>query len=364
MVATRFSAPFRLAAGVRLQRLRDFIPSSKSLRKDRLEEFISSWPNSMAGDLRLYLRDLHRRASFHQKTTAGAYCPPYWIPLPRWLAKKYRKSARSPNIMQRFISDVIWGQYCLFLFVRIQDDLYDGQAEFPSLIYASDQFLFEAEAVFSRYFTRTSPFWGIYRHCLRMSTRAIVQVDRLQRSAHAKGGILLEEYAEVASIFKIASSAVCIRARRMKDFVRLVRLADELAKASQILDDLEDVLEDLERKRFNYASVVLLQDAGKRMARRDPAALVAESLWLRRGLKDLLSEVRRHLTRAQKAIEPLGIAEMNKYLADYGSSLDRLEADLHRERVRIFFKGIPHSKKDIHERRPSGKSSARPLALD
>lgn len=237
--------------------------SRKSLWKDRLDKCIYSWPDSMARDLRRYLRDLRRRVFARKRTATSEARSPYWIPLPQWLARKYRRDAGSRNITQRFISDVMWGQYCLFLFLRIQDDVFDGQADFPSLIYASDQFLFEAESLFLKYFSGTSPFWDIYHDCLRRSTRGIIQADRLQRTVHTKCENLLGKYAEVSSIFKVGSAAVCVRADRMKDFVHITRFADELAKAGQILDDFEDVVEDLERKRFNYAAIVLLHGAAK-----------------------------------------------------------------------------------------------------
>jgi hypothetical protein len=192
-----------------------------------------------------------------------------------------------------------------------------------------------------------SPFWKIYRDCLQQSTRAITQVDRLQRSAHTKGEKLLEEYAAVSSIFKVASAAICFRVHQMKDFAYLTRFADELAKASQILDDFEDVVEDLERKRFNYAAIVLLRGAVQKITQCDPIKLIAESLLFKKGPRDILDEVRQHLKRAQKVVEPLGIAEIKEYLTGYEAVLDRLESDFHGERVKLFFSRIPKIRKSI-----------------
>jgi len=241
---------------------------------------------------------------------------------------------------RNFLNDILWGQYCLFLFVRIQDDLFDGQADSPSLLFASDQFLFEAECTFSNHFRCESPFWDIYRRCLQSTTRAIVYVDRLQQTQSSSPQKLLAEYAWVCAIFKVGSVAICAKFNRMKDFTRVAAFADEMAIAGQILDDLEDIEEDLQRKRFNYTTTFLLHYPKKRKSpRNETLRQIAENLLFTNVATKLFLELQRRLELADEALRPLQLMASRKYLRFYRQSLDNMENQLHRQRVKLLFDG-------------------------
>src|SRR3954462_8337940 len=46
---------------------------------------------------------------------------------PAWVHDARRTPVTSENLNSRVL-DVLWGQYALFLYIRIQDDLLDGQS--------------------------------------------------------------------------------------------------------------------------------------------------------------------------------------------------------------------------------------------
>jgi hypothetical protein len=231
------------------------------------------------------------------------------------------------------VRDVLWAQFCLFLFVRIQDDLFDGQATDKRLIYAADQFLIEAERTFGRYFARSSPFWSLFHQALESSTRAILRVDQLQQEPCGRPAQLLEAYAQVAAIFKVGTAAVCLKMRRGRDLVALSRFADEMAMAGQILDDLEDVEEDLRRRRFNYVAKRLL-DGG----RADPTQAVervAREIVLGDGARRVLGEAARHTQRAAAALERLDCPAASAQVESSLRALARLGRTLHRRSIEL-----------------------------
>jgi hypothetical protein len=89
-----------------------------------------------------------------------------------------------------------------------------------------------------------------------------------------------------------------------------------MAKAGQIMDDLADLDEDLERKRSNYASRVLNSFGTRKPARGTPDV----------GVKDigrlavqevLFREFRSHVNAASHRIAPLAMPEMMEYLENY-----------------------------------------------
>ncbi len=299
----------------------------------------------MAAGFRRYLTNFRRKQVARRDRNARIHNHPYWISLPSWLLAAYRRERRGEIRSTKFLNDILWAQYCLFLSVRIQDDLFDRQADSLSLIFISDQFQVEAELAFSHYFGRKSTFWDVYRNCLQSTTRAIIRVDTLQRTPRANPETLLGEYAKVSAIFKVGSAALCDRFHRMNDFSRIARFADEMAIVGQILDDLEDIDEDLQRNRFNYVASVLLPSRPKKTVPRKLLGQIAENLLFNGGLNNILNKVRRHLRLAHEALDPLKIRAPTKFIASYQNAVDKMENDLHRQTVSLIFGRTYHMKR-------------------
>jgi hypothetical protein len=293
----------------------------------RAESWVRSWPSP------------HSVAPFRKSRLATEGTPtrrpmalqisPYWTMLPLALAGRKRRRRPAP----RFVRDVLWAQFCLFLFVRIQDDLFDGQAAEKGLIYVADQFLIEAERTFGRHFARSHRFWGLLHDALETSTRAILRVDQLQQEGSARPPELLEAYAQVAEIFKVGTAAVCLKQRRPRDLVALSRFADEMAMAGQIIDDLEDVEEDLRRCRFNYVAKRLL--AGHSAEPAQAVQRVAREIMLGEGALRILSEAECHVERASTALGGVDCAAARAEVACSLRALARLKTVFHRRSVEV-----------------------------
>lgn len=250
---------------------------------------------------------------------------PSWRLLPSMLAERSRHDSGRARLPRSFLRDVRWGQYCLYLFTRFQDDLFDGQSDSPVSIYASDQCLFEAERVFSLYFPKNAWFWGVYRDSLRLTTRSIVEVDRLQQRASGRPGQLLEGYARVGEILKVGSAAVCAKMNQRAAFHRVSLFCDEMAKAGQILDDLQDLAEDLKRQRHNYVATVIrsLRKHGEHGGGKQQAFF--EGLLSLAACEHVFAQARKHLSNASTVITKLALPGMNEYLDEYGKALLKAE---------------------------------------
>jgi hypothetical protein len=238
-----------------------------------------------------------------------------------------------PPISARIVEDVLWGQFCLFLFVRMQDDVFDGHEPDRRLIYAADQFLFEAERTFGRHFARSSRFWSLFHDALEASTRSIVRVDGMQRVADGRPEDLLKGYAEVAAIFKVGTAAVCIKTRRLTDLDALSRFADEMSMAGQIVDDLEDVEEDLRRGRFNYVAKRLL--AGRTATSDEALPLLTREIVVADGAFRVLSEAESHVQRATAALDDIDCQAARAQATESLRSLAHFKSRLHRRSVEM-----------------------------
>jgi hypothetical protein len=153
----------------------------------RMGEFLAGWPRPLAQEFARYREGLRRGASAH---AAWGQSPPlpYWMRLPVWIAGE---SARS------VAAEALWGGYCLFYPIRIQDDLFDGQLDRSILAHVPALFLAECQRTFGRLFPWESEFWELFRRSVNSTTSGIATVAGLQRDLHSSPLSLLEQYGKV-----------------------------------------------------------------------------------------------------------------------------------------------------------------------
>jgi hypothetical protein len=298
----------------------------------RLESCWQSWPAPLAEAARQYFS--RRPADGRVAVPRGRHLDYPWLLLPIWLMTAFRPRPTRADVA--WLREVLWGQYTLYLVVRIHDDVFDGQASGPFLVYVGDRFLLESEQAFDRHVDVR--FWPTFRAALVETLSGIVEVDALQRRRVPPGPKLLRAYARVSAIFKVGAAAVCLRCARTAAFPRIARFKDELAMASQILDDLLDMEEDLARGRRNYVASVVLGAARAAPGRQDVLDQIGARIVLGDGLQPVLDEVGRHLTAAGRAIAPLGLPPAESYVAQLQRHLARLRQEVHRTRVEKIFR--------------------------
>jgi len=294
--------------------------------QQRLSEYLNTRPPAVLEDVKGYLGS--REAA--KDTARGARDDRYWTLLPGWLLRSPRFAGRA-ELNPGFLRDVLWGQYCLFLVIRIHDDLLDGQARSPALLFVADGLLVESERSFAKHLQRAS-FWHLFRDLLDTTLRAILEVDALQR---CPGGIRAEtvgKYGDVASIFKVGSAAVCAKCRRMDDFQRVSRFADHLAVANQVVDDLRDVQEDLDRGRYNFAATHfgIRQDASPA----EQTRAIGHAVLLDDGMGSLINLVKDHYDAALVEIQSIGLDPAQVFVKRAQRALAEFARDTHRSRVR------------------------------
>jgi hypothetical protein len=282
------------------------------------------WPKAIADDAIGYFQKIEARSA------TGS--DPYWLELPRWLHKSPRFVGRG-RVDSCFLSDVLWAQYCLFLFGRMSDDVFDGESAPPALMYLGDDLLIEAQRAFASHLPG-GPFWPLFRKLVATSLHGVLEADALQRRPDGAARDYLTAYARMAAILKAGTAAMCIRYGRMADYPRLSAFVNNVAIAGQIVDDIVDVQADLARARFNFAASCLMAQGH---AGPDPTAQIGHRIVFEDGLGAVVEKSGRHADRAAAAIRPLKIPEADAYMNEFRNSLQVLSGTLHRARVEYLF---------------------------
>jgi hypothetical protein len=176
---------------------------------------------------------------------------PSWMLLPIWLNQAWATS--TPGML-----DILWGQYALFLSIRLQDDLLDRHVTDLRLQFVADRFLIESLASLQTLSELDESFWRYYRHCLRETVDGIFEVHGLEERAAGFTEGHLHLHAKVGAIFKIGTAAVCDLNGRWPETEWTTQLQDQLAIFSQICDDLGDVVQDVAKGRYTYVGNTLI----------------------------------------------------------------------------------------------------------
>jgi hypothetical protein len=177
-----------------------------------------------------------------------------------WLAKQHGLPISS-------VSDLLFAQECVFLAIRLQDDLFDRHMEPGAAVFAPTLLFLGAHDVLGARFSPTDRFWREYRRLISASLEAIVRVESLQRAKSATWQQLRGAYIAQNSALKIGICGVCRIAGIDTVFDAVSHFVDHLAVTGQLIDDLLDMEEDLKAGRTNIASGFMLAPGVKKSKR-------------------------------------------------------------------------------------------------
>lgn len=262
---------------------------------------------------------------------------PNWISLPMWLDQGWAEERGEP-LASDVLTEVLWGQYALFLCIRLQDDLLDGAREDLHLMLVADHFLLESLQAFQRFPELDDTFWAFYRECVRHTVNGDLEVERLEREPGRFTSAHLGLHAQVSSVLKVGAAAVGRLHGRARDVAWLSRFQDHLAVFHQIEDDLDDLVPDLMGGRFTWvANTMLAAEPGESLTPDERGRRLGEG-FMRPERGEAIFEELRRIARAANAevppSAPQAIHEVGKALF---TATDELERSMHEARVRWVF---------------------------
>lgn len=257
----------------------------------------------------------------------------YWLRMSRWLADSFRLTATPEG--RALVADLEWIQYCVYALFRVQDDLLDGNTADARLAVETNYLMVEASHRAAGHFAGDSPFWGVFREAIGATSRAIVELDRLQRTADRSARRELELYRDQAAALKIAIAGVSIAAGREGDWRHRISPAlDRLAVAAQIVDDLEDVSDDLAEGRINHAAWYLCRPVFPAGAEAIEAVVASNLATSDRPVR-LFERAIRLLDEAVERFPTTLCPRCHAFLDDYRDGLTELGGQIGRARAAL-----------------------------
>lgn len=266
---------------------------------------------------------------------------PSWLQVPVWLHEWWRRPSDSKELSSRML-DVLWAQYALFLYIRLQDDLLDRHMSDLQLQFVADRFLVESLESLDRARVADAKSRAFYRSCLKSTVDGILQVRMLEASPGQFGEDHLALHARVSSIFTVAAAAVCTIHRRSTELAWLIPLQDALAVFSQICDDIQDLEEDLRAGRYTFAANALIgAQTGETMTHTEAMHRVAEGMLTPARVDRIIRALERAAATARAAVPGAAPAALHELVNSLRERSVVLAQSLHETSVRwIFGEGL------------------------
>jgi len=281
---------------------------------------------------------------------------PSWLQLPVWLHEAWRRPSASEKLNSRVL-DLLWAQYALFVYIRLQDDLLDRHMSDLQIQFVADRFLVESLESLERAHVADAKSRAFYRSCLQNTVDGILEVRMLEGSPGRFEEHHLALHARVSSIFKVATAAVCTVHRRSTELAWLIPLQDELAVFGQICDDLQDLEDDLRGGRYTFAANALIgARTGEAMTHTEAMHRAAEGMLISARTDRIVLALECAASKARALVPDSAAPALHDFLASLQKRSGVLRQTLHEAGVRWIFGDSLFS-----VGRPSSQASPAPI---
>jgi hypothetical protein len=228
---------------------------------------------------------------------------------------------------------VLWATTCLSFAVRIQDDVFDHDADASVSLFAALLLQKESDLLLARYFPPASAFWPAYTRLIGTTIDGIARTAAAHRRPRSSIATIARMYMRECAIFAIPLTAVATLAYTRRRLPQLMEAANHLALAGQAVDDLSDIQEDLQREKVNLAALFLLDDRRTTSRRTGPLqAHIAQQFLFSNRMSAFFAYLRKHLDKAGVLVHDAHLDGAAAYIAAYHATLSRWENALQHAR--------------------------------
>jgi radical SAM protein with 4Fe4S-binding SPASM domain len=238
----------------------------------------------------------------------------HWLPF--WLNLEFAGGALLPQARQMALANRFGQMFCL-----LQDGVIDGDTRIkPNILMLIDTFFFHFVHGYQNIFSSTHPFWIFFESYWQDYLQALAW-EWVQHHG-CVSPYTLEDFAWLGRKFspvKICCTGMAMLANRDDEIPHLEAAIDHCQRGYQILDDLKDWKEDLEKGNYTYPLTLVHLLHATETGEKLPVEEVDRFLWTKGIGQDVLSQAIELFTQAEQDIAHLSLLGFNAMIRDLES---------------------------------------------
>lgn len=223
---------------------------------------------------------------------------------------------------QAVLHDLTVGAFYAYLFIRLQDDVMDGQARTNGGLLVGNICLERFHYLYRRHFAAQHPFWSLWQQLMRdYAATTLWELRRRRAKRRAYTSTDLERLGEKFIPAAAPPAAVAYLARRHKQIAPITDLVACLGRALQLVNDHTGIVHDF--KTHNYTAVISDILIGVKQDRVLEERVFAEKTLTTDALSKNLRRAQLYFNRAQTVSNHLGFKHTTHYIEAHQKALKK-----------------------------------------
>lgn len=303
----------------------------------QLKKFKQEMPGSLKYDFEDYLNK--KKQTGTSSAVMALSKEPIWIKLLSVLHNHFCTQKNSSEF--DFTQQIICGQAWLVMAFRIKDDLFDDEIKTSNLSIVADLFYTEFYKIFLNNDKLRNSFWNICFYSIQSSIYAAFNIDELQKNLATNPDKVLTKYFDLSQLFNIGIIAFFEHFNLTKNRSEITELQIILLVISQILDDIEDIIQDYKKGRYNFALLEIINTDDKNDNINSTLTYNdLNRLCLKHGFKNIFKKIYLLIIKAQYLAKRINIYSLMELVDDFQIQILEIENSLHQYRTRLFFNNL------------------------
>ena len=252
---------------------------------------LSPWLVSEFDDLMVRMRLLPGSGSLSHPLTQPL------VEFPTWVSRAVDHGSGRDARLADMVEATVTG----YLYVRVHDDRLDDDLGNPDLaMFLADTFLIRHQSLIARHVGTDPRFWELFQSMADGYTNAMLLENRaLRREAHYDAAVF-DRVLDRSQPLVLPGAALLSVAGRWELLEPLQRFVRHTVRSGQLVDDLMDCLQDLERSRYTWVVRRLGGEQGHD---------VMLSRLIGTGVDEVVNDVFADLDSALNAAEAVGMTD-------------------------------------------------------
>lgn len=303
----------------------------------RLEKFISTKPKSMQVGFKNYYTSASWDTGIRFFLSIKDSQVPFWYKLPIIIEADTNNKFGLAFDKKKILQDSLWAQYCIFMHIRIKDDVIDLDTDDKDLILISDLFRIECEETLAKYFDHNNNLWSTYYQLLKETTTAMYKKENIEKQKIPSTIEILKQNGLESSILNIGTAAICFMYGKTKEFLTIKQCVSYLVISSQIINDLNDFKKDLKRGNKNYVAARLMEFQNFKGDSTDEILeQITNYSFNSKQIEMIINDAFNYITKAELEAAPLNLIDLENIIDEFKIYINSIKESFVQKRAEKF----------------------------